>query len=102
MEVILKKIKTTLHKVAPKAKIILFGSQARNESHEGSDIDLMVILKQNSITRQEEKNILSPLYAIEFETGKIISPIVITEKEWEKASRQTTFYHEVMKDGILL
>lgn len=102
MDIIINRIKSIIKEVAPAAKVILFGSQARGEAHDGSDVDLMVILKQDKITRNEEKEILSHLYGIEFETGKIISPIIITENEWEKASLKTTFYHEVMKDGIIL
>lgn len=99
---LLERIKVIIRQVAPQAKVILFGSQARGDAKEESDIDLMVILDQESISWEEEKVVTTPLYALEFETGKIISPHVITAKEWENAAHKTTFYHEVMNDGIVL
>lgn len=99
---LLNRIKAIFLNVAPQAKVILYGSQARDEAKEGSDYDLMVILDQETISREEEKKIITPLYALEVETGKIISPFVLTERDWEKASHRTTFYQEVMKDGIRL
>ena len=99
---LLSRIKSTINNIIPDAKIILFGSNARGEGKEESDIDLLVILNQDKISREREKQILQPLYALEFETGKMISPIVTTADEWEKASHRTTFYHEVMKEGIVL
>ncbi|MCU0469449.1 MAG: nucleotidyltransferase domain-containing protein [Arcicella sp.] len=40
------------------AKIILFGSYARGEAHEDSDVDLLVVLNDEEVqTRQERKSI---------------------------------------------
>lgn len=102
MENLIKKIRTALSDFAPKIKVILFGSEARGDSKEYSDIDLMIIYSGDTISWQDEKEILTPLYALEFENGKIISPHLVTSKEWENLSRQSTFYHEVLKDGIVL
>ena len=51
---------------------------------------------------QEEDTITTPIYDLEIESGIIISPIVMTRKAWEAAKRQTMFYYNVMKDGVLL
>ena len=102
MEDILEKIKSIFREVAPKAKVILFGSQARGDAKEGSDVDLMVIVDKETLTFDEEMKIAAPLYSLEFETGKIISPHIVTSKEWENASRRTTLYYEVMTQGIVL
>lgn len=99
---IIRRIKDIINQVAPQAKVILFGSQARGDAKEGSDIDLMVILNQDSISLEEERAVTTPLYKLEFESGKIISPHVITAHDWELAARRTTFYYEVMKDGIII
>ena len=99
---LLEKIKSIFKQVAPNAKVILFGSQARGDANEESDIDLMVILDQESISSDDENKIFTPLYALEVESGKIISPHLITSHEWAKTARRSTFYHEVMNEGIIL
>lgn len=102
MDSILQRIKDIFNNVAPQAKVILYGSQARGDAKEGSDIDLMVILDQDNISREQEWQILTPLYTLEFETGKIISPSIITASEWDKAAHRTTFYNQVMTEGRIL
>lgn len=101
-EKLLASIKKIFKDVAPNAKVILFGSHARNDAKEGSDVDLMVILDQKSISWEDENKIFTPLYALEVESGKIISPHIITEEDWAKTAHRSTFYHQVMNEGILL
>ena len=38
-----------------------------------------------------------PVYEIEFETGKIISLMVLTKSDWETRHRITPFYENVIK-----
>lgn len=45
-EYILQTVKQTLHLVAPNAKIILFGSRARNDAQEDSDWDLLILIEK--------------------------------------------------------
>ncbi len=99
---LLKRIEKTIHEIAPDATVILYGSQARGDSHELSDIDLVVLLDKASITRTDEKRVKYPLYDIEFETGIIISPIVFTKKAWEEKHNKTPFYENVSREGQLL
>lgn len=101
-ENLIKRIKATIHKIDPKASIILFGSYARGDFHEQSDIDLLVLIDKEDITREDQKRIKYPLYEIEFETGMIISPLVLTKKDWEKKHRKTPFYENVSKEGLVL
>ena len=102
IEEIISRIKNIINQVAPQAKVILFGSQARGDAKEGSDVDLMVILDQPIISMEDENRIFTPLYALEVETSKVISPHIITADDWEKSAHRSTFYHEVIKDGIVL
>ena len=79
---LVKRLKYMIKSVAPNSQTILYGSEARGEAKQNSDIDILILVDK--------------------ETGTIISPIVMTRKAWEAAKRKTVFYYNVMKDGVLL
>lgn len=99
---IVKRIGCLIRAIAPNAETIMYGSEARGESKENSDIDLLILVDKERISPQEEDRITAPIYDLEFESGVIVSPIVMTKKAWEKAKRQTMFYHNVMRDGVVI
>lgn len=99
---ILFKIKNTVIGTDPSATIIVYGSYARGDFSADSDIDLLILLDKETITREDEKNIKYPLYDIEFDTGQIISPIVLSRSDWENKHRITPFYENVANDGVII
>ena len=99
---ILLKIKNSINSTVPDAKIILYGSYARGVERLESDIDILVLLNKDKITWLDEKKVKYPLYDIEFDTGKIISPLVLSKKDWEARHRITPFYESVEKEGVIL
>jgi predicted nucleotidyltransferase len=66
---ILQQIKGAIGKVEPHATVILYGSYARGDVNNNSDIDLLVLLDKDKITRDDERKIFDPLYDIEFPQG---------------------------------
>jgi predicted nucleotidyltransferase len=99
---LLSRIKKSVKDCVPDATIILYGSYARGEEKTGSDIDLLILLDKEKITWKDEKEIKYPLYEIEFNTGKIISPLVLAKKDWEMRHHITPFYENIKNDGIIL
>jgi predicted nucleotidyltransferase len=99
---IFQRIKKSVVTAAPNAKLVLFGSYARGTNTDGSDIDLLILLDSDRITWPEEKRITYPLYDIEFETGTVISPVVLSKKDWESKHKITPFYKNVAREGIVL
>lgn len=99
---LVNRLKGVIRKVAPDSQIILYGSEARGDAKESSDIDILILMDKENISPQEEDNVTAPIYDLEIESGTVISPIVMTRRAWEAAKRQTMFYYNVMKDGILL
>ncbi|OFX58402.1 MAG: hypothetical protein A2046_11380 [Bacteroidetes bacterium GWA2_30_7] len=95
-------IKQLVYDVDPNAKVILYGSFARGDNRKGSDIDLLILLDKDEISYNDEKKIKYPLYDLEFETGQIISPLVLSKSDWEIRHKITPFYENVKKEGIVL
>ncbi len=101
-ETLLHRIKNAVSKTDPEASLILYGSYARGDYNEHSDLDLLVLLNKEEITRADQKRIKYPLYDIEFDTGVIISPIVLSKQAWESKHRKTPFYENVRKEGQVI
>lgn len=99
---IIEQIKNIIHQVAPTAKTILYGSQARDEASGDSDIDLLILLDGEKMTLKDEETITLPLYELELKTGVSISPMVMLKKLWENRPFKTPFYMNVINEGIEL
>lgn len=99
---VLEQIKKTISSIAPTAKTILFGSEARGEARPDSDIDLLILVEGEKLTLAQEESITVPLYELELKTGITISPIVMLKKLWENRPFKTPFYVNVVNEGIVL
>ena len=99
---ILQLIKESVKLTAPTATLILYGSYARGDYDEASDIDLLILLNQEHVTRDDRVKIMDPLLDIQFEKGILISPKVFSRTNWETKQRITPFYYNVTKEGIVL
>lgn len=83
------------------SKVILYGSYARGDYHEHSDIDVMLLVRmeENEIKR------LAPLiydlaYDIELERNMHISVVIKNEEHFEYWEDTLPFYKNVRREGV--
>ena len=99
---IVNRLRKVIHKVAPDAKVILYGSEARGDARSDSDIDLLILADKEELTLNDQMKISGPLYEVELATGILICSMIIPRKSWENRPFKTPFYVNVINEGIEL
>jgi predicted nucleotidyltransferase len=80
-------------------QVILFGSQARGEATDESDIDVLIVLPD--LEKNSLDTVLEIAWEVGFEAGKVISVIPASQKEMDLLSA-SPFFKTVQKEGIHL
>jgi predicted nucleotidyltransferase len=90
---------SVLKKQFPVQRVILYGSKARGDYDEHSDIDLLLITSR-SLHWKEEKAIVGTLFDIGMEYDVIFSPLFVSGDEWEDGIfTEFSIYQEITRDG---
>lgn len=83
--------------------IILFGSTARGEEVEDSDIDLVLVVKDGSDLGKLDVRVSEISLEAASAFGGLISPILLTETEYSRKKRsRNPFWKNVLEEGIEL
>jgi predicted nucleotidyltransferase len=99
---ILNKVKEAILKIEPSAEIILYGSRARDDFHEGSDWDFMILVDGEVDDKRTDK-IRHQLYEIEWETGDVLCSIVRSRADWDSPEYGIIpLYKNIRHEGITL
>lgn len=102
-ENILTEIKETLLTVAPEAQVLLYGSQARGDARQDSDVDLLILLPDNDDRQyfvKRKLDISGHLYDLSLQLDIDISPLILMPKLF--FARKTPFTSNVIREGIRL
>ena len=77
----------------------VFGSMARGDANEDSDVDILVILERASFA--DRGRAIDLATELGLADGLAISPIVLTPEEWEDlVRRERALPEEVERDGV--
>lgn len=81
--------------------IILYGSVARNEAKDDSDIDIAIIMK-NDMDEKTQEQFIRWSADMDIRFDKVFSIIDIQEEKLEQWGNVLPFYKNVQKEGIVL
>lgn len=99
---IIRSIQAKAASIMPKdAKVILFGSRARNDAKADSDWDILVLLNKDKIEEQDHDNYTYPLWELGWQINQMIHPIVYTMKDWN-CKKGSPFYDNIEREGVVL
>ncbi len=95
---IFSKVKQRIKKIDPEARVILFGSRARDDYHKDSDWDFLILTKL--VVTQDLKNKISDsLFETELETDSVLTGIVQNLDYWNSFS-DAPIFKQIAKDGV--
>lgn len=97
----LRKISERLKKEYHAEKVILYGSYARGDATEHSDVDLFVVAPTNERFFERMATVRGLIR--DLRNGWPVSPIVLTPEEVEKRrSKGDQFIEQILEEGIIL
>ena len=82
-------------------EIILFGSKAREDSQPDSDIDILVIVAEESWALRDDMSLIAAQESLAHDV--LLGPRVIGKERWTQMARdQFTLYQNVAREGLVL
>jgi uncharacterized protein len=98
----LNELKSRLKKQIPNTKIILYGSKARGDSGEFSDIDLLILVDKK-VDKELKEKIIDIRYDIELKYEVVFGLVIEDKNFWDSSlANAMPFHRNVEKEGILL
>lgn len=97
---ILAKFKLLVSKRVSIYKMILFGSRARGDADQYSDMDVAVILNE-PVEEKDIDYVSDCAWEAGFEYGIVVVPVVFTRDEWENSpERSSLLVQAVEMEGV--
>ena len=85
------------------AKVIVYGSYARGDYRDNSDVDIMILVKMSDEEIRTVKNDIYDLaFDVEMSTGIELSPVIKNEEQYEYWVDTLPFYRNVRDEGIVV
>ena len=96
------KVKEIVRRYDKHADIILFGSRARDDWHEESDWDFLVLSDLDEQSDVKAKIRVDILHEIEYKTFDLIFILFYNKKNWEENYSVTPLYYNIEEEGLIV
>lgn len=85
------------------SKMLVYGSYARGDYKENSDIDVMILttFSKKEIEEIQEK-IFDLAFDLELESGLVINPVIENKDHFEYWLGALPFYNNVQREGVVI
>lgn len=80
--------------------VYLYGSYARGDYRSGSDVDVMILLKDYTRYWDEQNKISQLASDISLDYDVTVSCIFIKELQWMTASKELPLIYNIHKEGV--
>lgn len=98
---VVRELKKKVSKVVDIIDMRVFGSRARGDESEYSDLD--VFLEVDSLDKKTKNKISGIVWAVSYEHGLVISPFIITKNEIENSAlKSSPIIKNILKEGLLV
>jgi predicted nucleotidyltransferase len=98
---ILEGFRTSLQQKLTVCSLALFGSRARGDAGEDSDMDVLVVVPTR--TKEIEDYISDCAWEVAAPRGIVLVPVVFSREEWEEGpERSSLLAQSVRQEGIFL
>ena len=85
------------------SQIIVYGSYARGDYNDCSDVDVMILVKRSEAEiKKIENEIYDLAFEIEMNTGVDISPVIKNENQYEYWSDTIPYYKNIKREGVVI
>ena len=97
---ILQRFRTLLAKRLRLHKLVLFGSRARGDAEEHSDMDVLVLV-EGALDRETRDHISECAWEAGFEHGIVVVPTVFSRTGWEHGpERHSLLAQAILAEGV--
>ena len=103
LNILLKKISEIYKSVYGEklVRVILYGSYARGDFSDDSDLDIVALVHGDRMQLQEQlKNVWDQTCDLELEYEMVLSPAVIPYEEFEKYREDLPYYRNIANEGV--
>ena len=84
-------------------EVILYGSYARGDYKEWSDVDIMILADVDELTAKKlDKELAKRLSNLDYRMNMLLSTIIVPFSRFEYFNEHYPFYMNVRKEGIRL